>query len=331
MNTTTDFPGGLVTPDLVARLSKLTGVDAAAVDKAVKILVALAVASMARKTATPAGAADAMEALPEEKEPGLVKSLLAALKGEVPGELPADKMQAIYGGGANAMMSFLGKKLGFPPGPLATLFTPLLDEQLAITVKDRKLDAAGFAGMFREANDAFLKEPANAEAAALVREAIATGDQAGELRLGFTEHELREIGIAPMSAYCLVALASPSGVRGTIEEMKAANQVSTELLKEVAPVSLLGTVFGGGLGAAAEKELQERSKDDTRLVETIRGAISIVKAKAAGELESFRSLVRGIARGTAEASKEGGFLGFGGVQVSAEEREALGKVEAALE
>lgn len=331
MNTTTDFPGGLVTPDLIARLSKLTGVDAAAVEKAVAILVSLAVASMARKTATPAGAAAAMQTLPEEKEPGLLKSLLAALKGEVPDELPADKMQAIYGGGANAMMSFLGKRLGFPLGPLASLFTPLLDEQLAITVRERNLDAAGFAGMFRQANDAFLADPANGEAVALVLGAIATGDQAESLRSRFTEHELLEVGIAPMSAYCLVALASPSGVRGTIEEMKAASQVSTELLKEVAPVSLLGTVFGGGLGAAAEKELQERSKDDARLVETIRGAILIVKAKAAEELESFRSLVRGIARGTAEASKEGGFLGFGGVQVSAEEREALGKVEAALE
>jgi len=40
--------GGLVTPEIAGRLAKFLGVDAGLVDKAVKILSALAVGSMAR-------------------------------------------------------------------------------------------------------------------------------------------------------------------------------------------------------------------------------------------------------------------------------------------
>lgn len=322
--------GGLVTPEIAGKLAKFLGIDAGLVDRAVKVLSALAVGSMARKVATPAGATAALQALPHEEEPGLMASLFSALKGEIPSETPADKMQAMFGGGVNSMVSALSRKMGFDLAPLAGMLTPLMSQHLAQTARDRGLNAAGFAQMLKQGNDDFLADPANAGVATLVQGAMSVGDQVESLRSRFTEHELEEIHIAPMAAYCLVAKASPSGIRGSMEEMKAANQVSTELLKDVAPISLLGALFGGGLTSAEAEELKREADRDEQLLQTIRESTELMRAKAPGEVETFRRLVSDVARKTADASKEGGFLGIGGKRVSEKEKVAMEKVAAAL-
>ncbi|QJE96073.1 DUF937 domain-containing protein [Luteolibacter luteus] len=322
--------GGLVTPEIAGKLAKFLGIDAGLVDRAVKILSALAVGSMARKVATPEGAAAAMQALPQKEEPGLMSSLFSALKGNIPTETPADKMHSMFGCGVNSMVSALSKKMGFDLAPLAGMLTPLMSQHLAKEARDRNLDATGFAKMLQQGNDEFLADPSNAGLATMVRSAMEVGDQAESLRSQFTEHELEEIHIAPMAAYCLVAKASPSGIKGSMEEMKAANQVSIELLKDVAPISLLGTLFGGGLTSAEAQELKRETERDEQLLQTIRESTSLMRTKAPDEAETFRKLVNDVARKTAEASKEGGFLGFGGKQVSDKEKMALEKVAAAL-
>ena len=43
-----------------------------------------------------------------------------------------------------------------------------------------------------------------------------------------------------------------------------------------------------------------------------------------------RNWLQGISQHTAEAAKEGGFLGFGGVQVSDAEKATLGEISSAL-
>ena len=322
--------GGLVTPEIAGRLAKFLGVDAGLVDKAVKILSALAVGSMARKVAFPDGARAAFQALPQEEEPGLLSSLTSAFKGDIPDETSADKMQLMFGGGVNSMVSALSKKLGFDLAPLAAMVAPMVGQHFAKTAKERGLDASGFARMLQTGNDEFQKDPANAEITGLVRQAMAVGDQAEILRSRFTPHELEEVHIAPLAAYCLVAKASPSGIKGSMDEMKAAHKVSTELLKGVAPISLLGTVFGGGLTSHEAEGLKREVETEDQLVETIRHGTAVLKTKAPAEVETFRRLVNDVARNVAEASKEGGFLGFGGKKVSDKEKVAMARVAAAL-
>jgi len=48
------------------------------------------------------------------------------------------------------------------------------------------------------------------------------------------------------------------------------------------------------------------------------------------EARAFRTWLRGIARDVAEAGTEGGFLGFGGEQVSEAEKATLAKIDGAL-
>jgi hypothetical protein len=322
--------GGLVTPEIAGKLAKFLGVDAGLVDKAVKILSALAVGSMARKVASPDGARAAFQALPQKEEPGLLSSLTSAFKGDIPDETSADKMQSMFGGGVNSMVSALSKKLGFDLAPLAGMVAPLVGQHFAKAAKEQGLDASGFARMLQVGNDEFQKDPANAEVTGLVRQAMAVGDQAEIFRSRFTPHELEEVHIAPLAAYCLVAKASPSGIKGSMDEMKAAHKVSTKLLKDVTPISLLGTVFGGGLNSHEAEELKREVETEDQLVETIRHGTQVMKSKAPAEVETFRRLVSDVARNVAEASKEGGFLGFGGKKVSDKEKVAMERVAAAL-
>lgn len=102
------------------------------------------------------------------------------------------------------------------------------------------------------------------------------------------------------------------------------------------PVSVMALVFGGngggaGLSSAEEEELLEDTWSKEDLLENIRAGAAVMAAKAPGESELFCSLVRKVARATAEVSKEGGFLGMGGVLVSGKEKSAIALVEEALE
>jgi len=55
-----------------------------------------------------------------------------------------------------------------------------------------------------------------------------------------------------------------------------------------------------------------------------------VKQRSPGELDAFKTAIRSIGKATAEAAKEGGFLGIGGTLVSDDEKSALAKIEAAM-
>jgi len=62
-----------------------------------------------------------------------------------------------------------------------------------------------------------------------------------------------------------------------------------------------------------------------------RQAAAILKSKATSDdLTSYRDWVYSLAEGVAKAAREGGVLGFGGVQVSPEEQSLLDELRAAL-
>ena len=93
-----------------------------------------------------------------------------------------------------------------------------------------------------------------------------------------------------MAAMAVIA-ASPSGPIGVLKEMFA---------------------VGKGLGRGR------------------RGLAALLGRKAPGEAEGFKGWLLGSAQGVAEAAKEGGVFGIGGVQVSEAEKTALAEVAQAL-
>ena len=67
------------------------------------------------------------------------------------------------------------------------------------------------------------------------------------------------------------------------------------------------------------------------VLDRIKEAEALVAAKAtAEEAQAYRQMLMAVASRTAEASKEGGFFGFGGVQVSSAEQSFLNEVQQVL-
>ena len=76
--------------------------------------------------------------------------------------------------------------------------------------------------------------------------------------------------------------------------------------------------------------LRTERPDSDRLLAEIHYAYIVVSEKGAPEAAGFRELVMKVAQSTAEAAKEGGFLGLGGTPVSVEEQGAIDRIRSAL-
>ena len=66
--------------------------------------------------------------------------------------------------------------------------------------------------------------------------------------------------------------------------------------------------------------------------QSVTGTIGLLRAKGADESEvgTFKAMMIGVAEAVANASKEGGFLGFGGTLVSEKEKSVLAQIQAEL-
>jgi len=62
----------------------------------------------------------------------------------------------------------------------------------------------------------------------------------------------------------------------------------------------------------------------------LREVARLIDSKAPGEAVGFKTWLRHIAENAAEASAEGGFMGFGGTPVSAKEKATLAELTNAL-
>lgn len=69
----------------------------------------------------------------------------------------------------------------------------------------------------------------------------------------------------------------------------------------------------------------------SKILGQLQEAIALVKAKgSAADVENYKQLLMSVAQRTAEAAKEGGFLGIGGVAVSDQEKAMLDKIRQAI-
>ena len=146
---------------------------------------------------------------------------------------------------------------------------------------------------------------------------------------------------APLMAGLAVVAASPSGPLGVLREMFAFGKLVAETRAQVAsgpPNELLRALvseLGGpdSRGQVDTAELRGLATEQLRehALEICRAFTALVDRKAPPEeAHGVKRWLLGIAQRTAEAAKEGGFLGFGGTQVSAAETEAIRNVALAL-
>ena len=182
----------------------------------------------------------------------------------------------------------------------------------------------------RTESDSFMKNPANKETAGLVYTALAASDKANALREMFDEAEWLQVRNGPLSALYHVATASPSGPVGLTKEFTAAADAVAEATQSAGAESLVGTAFATGLTQDDLMKLAKARPAPKALLAGLHESISIVARKSPSDAQAYRDMVLSTARRAAEATKEGGFLGFGGTKVSEAEARALEDIQRAL-
>jgi len=138
---------------------------------------------------------------------------------------------------------------------------------------------------------------------------------------------------APLMASILVVAASPSGPIGLVQESAAAGKMilesvssaRTPLLKDLSEDLTQKMSFPKPPAGATPTQVQGAA------TEILKRTSDLLAAKAtAEEAAEVKQWLAGVAKATAEATKEGGFLGFGGTLISDEEKAALATVNSTL-
>ncbi len=154
----------------------------------------------------------------------------------------------------------------------------------------------------------------------------------------FTPEEWGQICKSPMLASLVVVAASPNGPVGLLKEMFAVGKLVAETkAKPAGSNTLIDALVGDitsreGMEQAKPKEIQGMSPEQARLhaLEGLKNVSALLGKKAPAEAEGFKGWLLEVSHRVANASKEGGFLGIGGTQVSEQEQTALNDTAAAL-
>jgi hypothetical protein len=156
----------------------------------------------------------------------------------------------------------------------------------------------------------------------------------------FTPEEWKALLEAPMLAGVAVTAADPSGLWGMLKESFAAGGALAKIKADAGANPLIKAIVaeydsaeGRGIARDGLKAQLAGSKPGdvtAKAVAALGNVSAILQAKAPQDAAAVQAWLASISRGVAEASKEGGFLGFGGVQVSDAEKATLDQVAAAL-
>jgi hypothetical protein len=157
----------------------------------------------------------------------------------------------------------------------------------------------------------------------------------------FTPDEWKMILGSPMLAGMAVTLADPSGLWGLLKEGMASGRALLEAKNAVGANALVKELVANmetseGRTAAREgikAELTGKSKDEIKaqVMSTLGQIARTLEAKAPQDAPAFKGWLKHVAEQVAAASSEGGFLGFGGVQVSDAEKATIADIARTLD
>lgn len=152
----------------------------------------------------------------------------------------------------------------------------------------------------------------------------------------FSAENWQGIVALPVEVSMVISLASPAMGDMFKESMALANKV-TDIAKDPNVTGLLAEI-----GAAyQEKETLKKSQPyldkssveaaKAKLLETVRAKVAILDETAGADARPVKEWLYRVAVATAEAAKEGDFLGIGGVRVNDAEKAALAELAAILQ
>jgi hypothetical protein len=164
----------------------------------------------------------------------------------------------------------------------------------------------------------------------------------------FTEEEQFLLTNTPFTIGQTMVFAGGSGL-GTVKELFSSTKSFLEGAKTFPQneiiVGILPNMENGKEAKAQAKAFQEKTKEKFKekdiksydsmkqfVLDDSRAVVQLLKEKATPqETEEYKEWAMSIAENVAKAAKEGGFLGFGGERVSADEKKLYADIADALE
>jgi len=154
-------------------------------------------------------------------------------------------------------------------------------------------------------------------------------------KASFTDDEWERVLRAPMVAGMAITIADPGGPIEISKEMMATLRAATvppsqeELLATVALD--IQALMDQKQNPARNFKPTSAATAGTEILDELRAVDAIVAEKATPEeTQAFRGWLVMAAQAAADAAKEGGFMGFGAVQVSEGEQAMLDQLRSAL-
>ena len=151
----------------------------------------------------------------------------------------------------------------------------------------------------------------------------------------FTDEEWPRVRRAPFVSGMAISLADPGGPFEVGKETMATLRSATnppsreQLLTEVALE--LQALTQDRKNPLADFKPDKGSPPGPQVLDEVRAVAAIVDAKAEPqEAAAFRQWLLATAQAAADAAREGGFMGFGAVQVSEREQAMLDELRSAL-
>jgi hypothetical protein len=155
-------------------------------------------------------------------------------------------------------------------------------------------------------------------------------------RADFTDEEWVRLGRAPLLAGLAITLSDPGGAIEALKESSAALNTVLEAAREASFGQFVESVAADVAAMAQRREnplagfTPDRRRARDEILDELRAVHALLIEKAAPEdVDDFREWIRIASQRAALAAKEGGFLGFGGEQVSEREQtmlETLGEI-----
>jgi len=156
----------------------------------------------------------------------------------------------------------------------------------------------------------------------------------------FTPDEWKSLLQSPLIAGIAVSAADPSGLFGMLRESMASAGALLEATRDPSADALVKAVASDYETSEGRTLAQDGLKASlmggepadivAKALQALRGVSALLDGKAASDSTAFKTWLAGVAKAVAEAASEGGFLGFGGVQVSDAEKATLAQIASAL-
>jgi hypothetical protein len=321
----------MIKPETIGAIGKTFGVDTSKVETAISAAGPLLLGSMARTASTSVGADALLRMLPNDSGGilGSIGNIGNMLSGLMNAGGSSSVLSSVLGAGSNAVSASLSRATGFNVTPLLGMLAPAFMGIVGKMVKGGGLDSTGLASLLRKEHAEFSSNPANAATMSLVNSAIDAGDKANAMIAGFGD-SWKSVVAGPAAVLYMVASADMSGPIGSVKEARAANDALVTAAGAAEPTSLIAAAFSDGLTKEQLTSLKAMAPDRARLMAVIQSAITAVRTNTPTQSRAYNDTLFAVATATANAAKEGGFLGVGGTLVSKEEQQTLDTLKAAF-